>query len=769
MHLVVFPRRLWRGSRTARRAGSTTRRARVFTSARTMEAPSAGAARDGGLKLGLRQFAVLMHRQVLVKRRAPLATLVEVMACVVLMSLLVLGADMSRVVNYPQRIYADKGVNVSSSAYAFVKDLVEFESEELCANITDDDWNATAWLVNRTSTASDAASNASATAADGLSLLAGLVSDPTAARAAADTQAFLVRRLGLVATVALETALLALAESPSDPNASLAVFRELQSQSRAGVPLGLDANWTRLLNDADTSSWDALVKDAVDAFVPIVVTALLGDDAPLPVPSFDEFVALARVATFAMEANEGFRRLYKRATSLGVKSLGNLLNLGALGFAPDTPATRRLVARLNATHAYFDAHFAGVWPTEADALTELNKGGKSGLWAVVAMRDDEGDEARGTPACAAGDDGCAAYAIRMRFTVVPRTHDAFDRWSRVSDEHLKYYTSGFLSVQNAVDSALIGMATGAAPGFGRRTFDGPRALGPKTVGFDAAPVVWGVPFPRAALRENTFYDALGPLLGLLMCLSTLYPVGMLIRGLVQEKETRTRELMSIMGLQSWALAAAHATTYVVVFFLIALFSTALLHDAVFPTTDWTVLFAFFLALLLTGIPLGFLVSAFFSRARLASIVGPFALFTMGMPRYVFFDSEESQALSAKRWACLLTPTAFTFAADLIATREGAARGVTWDTLYDDPFSLGEIVGLACVGGILYAVAAWYLGNVLPSAHGTPLPWWFPFDAAYWRSAGANDARGANAFLAEGCASKGLSLITSDAADDMAGV
>ena len=122
-----------------------------------MEVPSAGAARDGGLKLGLRQFAVLAHRQMLVKRRAPLATIFEVMACVVLMSLLVLGADMSRVVTYPQRVYADKGVNVSSSAYAFVKDLVEFESEELCANITDDDWNATAWLVNRTSAASDAA------------------------------------------------------------------------------------------------------------------------------------------------------------------------------------------------------------------------------------------------------------------------------------------------------------------------------------------------------------------------------------------------------------------------------------------------------------------------------------------------------------------------------------------------------------------------------------------------------------------------------------
>ena len=228
------------------------------------------------------------------------------MACVVLMSLLVLGADMSRVVNYPQRIYADKGVNVSSSAYAFVKDLVEFESEELCANITDDDWNAAAWLVNRTSTASDAASNASATAADGLSLLAGLVSDPTAARAAADTQAFLVRRLGLARHRRARTALLALAESPSDPNASLAVFRELQSQSRAGVPRP-----RRQLDPPPERRRHVQLgrarQDAVDAFVPIVVTALLGDDAPLPVPSFDEFVALARVATFAMEANEGFR------------------------------------------------------------------------------------------------------------------------------------------------------------------------------------------------------------------------------------------------------------------------------------------------------------------------------------------------------------------------------------------------------------------------------------------------------------------------------
>jgi ATP-binding cassette subfamily A (ABC1) protein 3 len=128
-------------------------------------------------------------------------------------------------------------------------------------------------------------------------------------------------------------------------------------------------------------------------------------------------------------------------------------------------------------------------------------------------------------------------------------------------------------------------------------------------------------------------------------------------------------------------------------------------------------------------------------ARLASIVGPFALFAMVMPRYVFFQTDEVQALGAKRAASVLAPTAFTFAADLLATREGAERGVTWDTMYDDPFSLGELMGLLLVDACIYTVAAWYLSRVLPTAHGTPLPWWFIFSLKFWRGPGAGEGRG----------------------------
>lgn len=250
------------------------------------------------------------------------------------------------------------------------------------------------------------------------------------------------------------------------------------------------------------------------------------------------------------------------------EALGNLLRLGKIAFAPDTPAVRQLVAHLNASHAFFGDHLAGVWPTESAAVAELNKGGKSGLWAIVAMREGFGggeqdyeDDADASPDSAAerwrrravppppgdysapcrGAPHCSRYAIRMRFTAVPGTQAAFMRFTRVSDAYLRYYTSGFLTIQHAVDNALLRMTAGVAPGDVTTLVGGSGATtsvasssasaapGGGSLLFGAPPVPWGVPFPQPALSQNTFYDALGPLLGLLMCMSMLYPLGLLIK------------------------------------------------------------------------------------------------------------------------------------------------------------------------------------------------------------------------------------------------
>ena len=52
------------------------------------------------------------------------------------------------------------------------------------------------------------------------------------------------------------------------------------------------------------------------------------------------------------------------------------------------------------------------------------------------------------------------------------------------------------------------------------------------------------------------------MLGLLMSLSLVYPLSMLVRGIVEEREKRLKETMCIMGLQGWVLHAGKASACV---------------------------------------------------------------------------------------------------------------------------------------------------------------------------------------------------------------
>jgi ATP-binding cassette subfamily A (ABC1) protein 3 len=65
----------------------------------------------------------------------------------------------------------------------------------------------------------------------------------------------------------------------------------------------------------------------------------------------------------------------------------------------------------------------------------------------------------------------------------------------------------------------------------------------------------------------------------------------------------------------------------------------------------------------------FLVAVFFSKAKLAGIVGPVILFAAVMPRYAFFSTDGTEMMTAKTITSFLSPTAFTFGADLLMQYE----------------------------------------------------------------------------------------------------
>ena len=74
----------------------------------------------------------------------------------------------------------------------------------------------------------------------------------------------------------------------------------------------------------------------------------------MPIPTLDEFILASKVLQAAVQQNAsalGTLRGLRR--SFGQNVLGNLLDLGQVAFAPNTPEVLRLVQHLSTTHAMF--------------------------------------------------------------------------------------------------------------------------------------------------------------------------------------------------------------------------------------------------------------------------------------------------------------------------------------------------------------------------------------------------------------------------------
>ncbi|CAN5977083.1 unnamed protein product [Sphagnum jensenii] len=430
---------------------------------------------------------------------------------------------------------------------------------------------------------------------------------------------------------------------------------------------------------------------------------------PLLVPTFDEFVQVHKlVKSTLMKANNG--KQYKEALEIQQKYgnlLGNLIELGRITFAPNSTEVVALVDHLMTSTKFFKEVYGGTFLSEEeavrDALTIANV--DNPIWAIVVVNHLD------------LFNGKIEYKIRMNFTTTPPTTDTIHRRRKgVLTYYKQYYTSGFLSLQDVINTYIFSLVPNPS--------EATTALYEKPM--------WSAPFPTPAYIRNRYYETVGPILGLMMCLTTLYPLGMFVKALVEEKENRAKETMLIMGLKPWVFTMSWLITYLVVFFLISLMVTALLSFTVFPRSDPSILFLLFFLFTLSLIPFGFFLSVFFSKAKLAAIVAPFVHFTAILPRYIFFQTSHAQAILGKSATSLLPPSAYTFGVDLVALYEGAGYGLRWVNIMEDAFSMAWILFLLLVDSIVYAGLAWYLEQVLPSEYGAVQPPWFLFAPSYWQ-------------------------------------
>ena len=211
----------------------------------------------------------------------------------------------------------------------------------------------------------------------------------------------------------------------------------------------------------------------------------------------------------------------------------------------------------------------------------------------------------------------------------------------------------------------------------------------------------------------------------------MYPVSKLIKAVVEEKESKMREVMKIMGLRNWAHQLSWCITALVLFSWIALSTAFLCHVSFLPKSDFRLVFLFLFTFCLSEITFSFLIASFFSKAKLAAIIGPVCLFCSILPRYIFFGTNRYEEQQSKYIASLLSPSAFSFGADILADYEYAGVGVQLNNIDDGLYNFRGCIQIMFFDFLWYGLLAWYLDQVVPGDVGTPLHPLFLFQKSYW--------------------------------------
>jgi hypothetical protein len=477
--------------------------------------------------------------------------------------------------------------------------------------------------------------------------------------------------------------------------------RRLQVQNVEGEPVRRSPNLYGLLDNAYDELEDLL-------------------KSPLKVPRFDEYVELSMNLNRILDPSNNLPKVF--AESSYGRQWGNLLTLGTLHLAPVSSR------RANDFWTYLNLTYGSVLDdgrqnndteslllkvrmheTEDDALDYIDETHRSErTWALLDFTSWSDDI----------DVLDQSYKIRMNYTTIPNTARITDFVAIGLDtDYQQYYLSGFLTLQRTLNEFA----------FASSSETNCSSLVNNSVTGD----LYSMPMPTAAYSQNTFYLAVGYLLGLTIAMAFLYPTSRLIACIVEEKETRMREILFIAGVKPAAHWWSWLLTALGVFFVISVLVTWTLSSSVLKYSAPPYLFAWIGLFSTASIGFCLTIASLFHQSKLAAIIGPMALFATILPRFIFFGYNRYEATTAKKWASLLPATAFAFGADIVADYEYAEQGVQSWNVGEGDYSFNTSLAFLFFDTFLYTFLGWYLDQVLPRQYGKARPFYFLFSPRYW--------------------------------------
>uniref|UniRef100_A0A1B0A2W5 ABC transporter domain-containing protein n=1 Tax=Glossina pallidipes TaxID=7398 RepID=A0A1B0A2W5_GLOPL len=283
-----------------------------------------------------------------------------------------------------------------------------------------------------------------------------------------------------------------------------------------------------------------------------------------------------------------------------------------------------------------------------------------------------------------------------------------------------YLREGFLPVQHAVSMAYMKLLTDQ----------------------NDIPEVYMQRYPYPEHIFDPLLQGLAKMMPFIILMSFIYPCTCIVKSITAEKEKQLKEVMKIMGLDSWI----HWTAWFVRCFITLGISAASIvilmkvefsdDVAVLTYTDWSVFLIFMWTYVITTICFCFMLATMFSRASTASAVVGLICFIVFLPFSIAESRYSDLSLGSKLVLSLISNTAMGFGFQLIMGHEGNGEGLQWSNLFepinvDDDFTVGYIMLMMLTSAVIYMLICLYVEQIFPGNFGVPRKWNFPFTAQFW--------------------------------------
>ncbi|XP_046662414.1 phospholipid-transporting ATPase ABCA1-like isoform X2 [Homalodisca vitripennis] len=285
-----------------------------------------------------------------------------------------------------------------------------------------------------------------------------------------------------------------------------------------------------------------------------------------------------------------------------------------------------------------------------------------------------------------------------------------------TDEADLYIYQGFLAIQMAIDNAYIQVASRGA------------SVNDYTLAIQK--------FPFPAYKVDIFNELFKSLMPLFTSLSFITISISVLKKVVEEKASGVKEMMKMMGLQTWMVWAGWALNGLMVYAITCAVITTLLcygYDSdkgpVIANVHFTIIFTLFILFCLAAIFFCFAISSFFMSPTIGMSVGMIVwVFSYTVLQASIGDTTLPLALHLL--FSLVPMYNMCTGYNVIAAFESRGVAVNWLNLFSDAMggsgtSLGSVMLMFFVQMAVYMIITWYVTSIHPGPYGRAEPWWFP--------------------------------------------